>query len=205
MPAFVDAFRIESDGVLRHDIAALSEMMQRKFPSETKQTVQVAMHILAMTRATLVFVLKRAEEADVQWVGPSEEIRESLVADLLELAGRLDLYEFAMAPLRPDETVPPSVFPLLFFLEQDGGVPFSTPEWLTPFIVDNQIIELEQHRREVQSFFRELMDRTIELVRDPLPGFADFSNVAEGMSPGQMALVGGIAALGIGYLLGRRR
>lgn len=207
MPVTMDAVVLEEDGVARHDIAALSQMMAEKFPGESRATARAALHILAMTRATLELVLERVEEADVQWAGPSEEIRNALVADLVELSGRLDLYEYAMAGLQPGDVVPSSVFPLLFLIEGDktGRLPFFTPEWLTPFIVDNQRLELEQHRREVQSFFEELMVRTIELAQDPLPEMPSFSESSGPLMTGAMALAAGVAAIGLGYVFGRLR
>lgn len=207
MPAFVDALQVDADGIVRHDIAALSQMLREKFPGNAKLTARAAMHILAMTRATLQVVFAKAEEADVQWVGPSEELRESLIADLLELAGRLDLYEYQIAGLSPGDAVPLSVLPLLFLVEGDktGMIPFFTPEWLTPFVVDNQLIELEQHRREVQGYFRELIERTIELVQDPLPDFPDLTEHSDAVKTGVVALMAGVAAIGVGYAFGRMR
>ena len=135
---------IIDQGPPRHDVAAMIKALQTDFPA-SKRSAGGVLKLLVVTEMARKDVLKRVvTEKDIE-----ASQRKRLVTDLTRFRSRLQAYARFLARVDSKGPPPPEVTP---FLHSIPALPHFTPDWLTPYTVDNQLQALEVHRDTTQSF-----------------------------------------------------
>ena len=187
------------EGKPRHDIAAM--LTDLTIPPG-KRTARVAVRLLGATKQARSNVHK----AVTSLKNPPPAIKQ-LVRQLRKLGDRLDFYASELAKVDPDGPVPASILPLLY--QRDGAGHF-TPDFLYPYMVGNQLEQLEIHVEETQSHIANFLDWFLMLSAESFLGLKAAVEEAgeKGASmfmwaAGGVVLVLGLGAAAFGYSKGK--
>lgn len=187
------------EGKPRHDIAAI--LSDVKIPA-AKRTARVAMQLLKSTKLARSHIHK----AVTSLKNPPPAIKQ-LLRQLDKLGNRLDAYGVALGAVSPDGPIPSSVLPLLY---QQDGAGFITPDFIGPYVIGNQLEQLEKHVEENQSYLMEFLDWFLELSAE---AFIELEKAAELLTTkgssmfmwvaGGVVLVAGLGAVAFGWSKGK--
>lgn len=177
------------EGKPRHDIAAI--LSDVKIPA-AKRTARVAMQLLKSTKLARSHIHK----AVTSLKNPPPATKQ-LLRQLRKLGERLDAYGQALAAVDPDGPIPASVLPLLY--QQDGSG-FITPDFIGPYVIGNQLEQLEKHVEENQSYLADFLDWFLHLSAE---AFIELDKAAaalasKGSSMFMWVAAGGVVVLGLG-------
>ena len=197
---------------MRHDIGKIIREVRAKYPPE-KRTARNLLVLLEATRQARERSLRAIAARPAE--GVPEDQRQQLMRDLKRLGARLDLYAVSLSRVAPSDPMPESVRPLfhniLWTPETPATLRHPTPDYTTPFKVDNAFGELgEFYSFQSDKFFEFLVDgiedagrATGTVVTGVVRGAA-----AATVGSGWPWVVGGLGVVALGgvvYLAATRR
>jgi len=155
---------------VKHDIPRVINQARAQFPSGKPETAREVLVLLEATRQAKGRSHRRISRLQTKsFFGDTPELqRKELLRELAGLDGRLALHAQALGKLKPTDPPPASLDPFLHNITWPKGTPpslrHSTPDFATPFMVDNQAGELDRFGSfQTKTFLRYLKQSADEL------------------------------------------
>lgn len=148
---------IYDEGRPVHNVARLMEDVKAAAGPYHYWDARVALKLLAQTKAARSKVHRAVVRAKMQ---DTFGQKKRLIRELRELGERLDRYAEALGKVKPNDRIPGEVAPLV---RKMPGAGHFTPDYLTPFTIENQTAVLERDLEQTQTLLQRFMEEAVRL------------------------------------------